>query len=121
MRALRRALQVERPVAGNLKLPRYCTASWAGTDKCAAVGQMCNGQLPEAIDSKLFGDFQCALLLIALLLIALLLIALHAAVLTCCISTRHYVLRGAGAGCNKFPTVTWSAGSASQAPTAARQ
>ena len=66
--AIKRFLFVRAPVADRLKLPRTCKSGWgdscsefADPNESSAFG-LCNGNLPDDADEKLFGNFQCATL-----------------------------------------------------------
>lgn len=56
IRALSRALKLRAPVAGNLKLPRTCASILTDTGKCALVGEMCGGELPQAVPEDYYGE-----------------------------------------------------------------
>lgn len=65
MRALKRALAVRNPVAGNLRLPRNCATSIQGSGECVEVGPLCIDEarrdvLPRPVPESFYDDTQCA-------------------------------------------------------------
>jgi hypothetical protein len=71
MRALKRALYVRAPVPADdtLKLPRHCQEHWVGNgDPCKVAFSIddaaCSGKLPQKVPTELFGDIQCASILL---------------------------------------------------------